>query len=80
MIDPVSKGPINHVRSNVTVVGTPPTQVLKNVRLSKLLDTAAALAAHGPPIDHARIEQIKRAIATGTYRVDATRIAEALLQ
>jgi len=40
---------------------------------------AARMAAQGAPIDMARIERIKQAIASGNYPVDPDKIAEKML-
>jgi negative regulator of flagellin synthesis FlgM len=47
--------------------------------LPQLVNLATALARQGPPVDHARIAQIKAAIANGYYEVDVNRIAAAIL-
>jgi negative regulator of flagellin synthesis FlgM len=80
MIDPVSKGPVNMGRTRHALATKMEPPVSRSVPLSRLLDTAAALARQGPPVDYARIAQIKQAIATGTYTVDADRIAATLLR
>jgi negative regulator of flagellin synthesis FlgM len=40
---------------------------------------AARMAAQGAPIDSARIERVKQAIAEGKYPVDPEKIAERML-
>lgn len=40
---------------------------------------AARMAGEGAPIDSARIEKIKQAIADGSYPVDAQKIAQKML-
>jgi flagellar biosynthesis anti-sigma factor FlgM len=50
-----------------------------DVPLPRLTRLASALAAEGPPVDHARLAQISQAIASGDYRIDAAAIADALL-
>ncbi len=40
---------------------------------------SARMAAQGAPIDSARIERIKQAIASGKYPVDPEKIAEKML-
>ncbi len=50
------------------------------VPLSKLTDLARQLAAAGPPFDHAKIAEVRRAIAEGTFRIDAGAIADALMR
>lgn len=51
----------------------------RGATLPKLIRMANDLAAQGPPIDTARIAGIRQAIALGSYRVDPTRIANAIL-
>ena len=40
---------------------------------------ARELADAGPPVDHARIAQIRQAISLGSYRIDPGAIADAML-
>jgi len=40
---------------------------------------AARMAAQGAPLDSARIERVKQAIASGKYPVDPDKIAEKML-
>lgn len=47
--------------------------------LPQLVSLASELASSPPPLDYARIAQIRAAISTGSYRVDAESIAQALL-
>ncbi len=49
------------------------------VPLPQLLDLVAELAAAGPPVDHARIAQVRHAIADGRYPIDADAVAKAIL-
>ncbi|GAA3894132.1 hypothetical protein GCM10022276_11670 [Sphingomonas limnosediminicola] len=46
--------------------------------LPQLVELANELASGPPPLDYARIAQIRAAISTGTYRIDPERIAQAL--
>lgn len=57
-----------------------PSAPTPQVPLSKLTDLARRLAADGPPYDNARIAQLSQAIASGDFHVDATAIADAILQ
>ena len=47
--------------------------------LPHLLELAADLSASGPPIDYARIAQIRRAIADGSYKIDTAALAKAIV-
>lgn len=47
--------------------------------LPKLVGMAQELAKAGPPIDYAKIAQIRQAIAQGTYEIDPSAIASAML-
>ncbi len=47
--------------------------------LPKLVSLAADLAKQGPPVDYAKIAQIRQAIASGTYTVDLEATAAAIL-
>jgi negative regulator of flagellin synthesis FlgM len=40
---------------------------------------AAELAQQGPPVDFARIAQLRQAIAQGSYAVDVDSIAHAMI-
>ena len=44
-----------------------------------LVNMARELAEAGPPVDHARIAQIRQAIAQGRYAADPVAIAGAML-
>ena len=46
--------------------------------LPQLVELANALASGPPPVDYARIAQIRAAISTGTYRIEPEKIARAL--
>ena len=43
------------------------------------MELAADLAQLGPPIDYAKIAQVRRAIADGGYRIDADALAMAIM-
>jgi flagellar biosynthesis anti-sigma factor FlgM len=47
--------------------------------LPKLVSLAAELAKQGPPVDFAKIAQIRQAIASGTYVVDLEATSAAIL-
>ena len=50
------------------------------VPLARLTSLVKSLADEGPPVDHARIAQLRQAIASGHYRPDAAAIADAMLR
>ena len=62
---------------------TPSAEVSQKVRIS---DTAAKLASIGstlsaqPAIDQAKVAQISKALADGTYSISADKIANGLIQ
>jgi flagellar biosynthesis anti-sigma factor FlgM len=45
---------------------------------SRLAELARTLAESGPPVDHARIAQLRQAIAQGSYALNPDSIADAL--
>ena len=47
--------------------------------LPQLVSLASELASRPPPLDYARIAQIRVAISTGSYRIHPESIAQALL-
>lgn len=48
--------------------------------LSTLINLARTLADQGPPIDTAKIAQVRQAIADGNYQVDVEALANAMLR
>ncbi len=93
MVDPIKFGPLRPVehRKSASVPTTeskaalapslpaPAMPAMPAVSLSKLTAMARELADSGPPVDHARIAQIRQAIAMGSYRIDPDAIAGAML-
>jgi negative regulator of flagellin synthesis FlgM len=93
MIDPVRLGPVSPVAAkatastdvrrsmaaSITVVPERPSEVATGANLPRLLDLVADLSRAGPPIDYAKIAQVRRAIADGSYRIDANELAKAIL-
>ncbi len=55
-----------------------PVKATSSVAVSVLADLARQLARQEPPIDHARIAQLRTAIAQGHNNVDAEEVASAL--
>lgn len=91
MIDPVRTGPVTSIIANAVVSPdvrrqaqqlvdvVRPLEVAPNVTLPRLLDLVADLAHAGPPLDYARIAQVRRAIADGSYKIDADALAKAIV-
>jgi negative regulator of flagellin synthesis FlgM len=89
MVDPVRTGPISPVPAHAGGSGdvrrlTPqdfrkPAAPPTSASVPRLLDLVADLAQAGPPVDYARIAQIRRAIADGSYKIDADAVAKALV-
>lgn len=80
MIDPVSPRAGTPLASGAAPrQPVPQLGTIRTATLPKLVSMAQELAAQGPPIDYAKISQLRQAMAVGAYRLDADRIAEALL-
>jgi negative regulator of flagellin synthesis FlgM len=47
--------------------------------LPQLVRLAAELSSEPPPVDYAKIAQVRAAISTGGYRIDPDQIARALI-
>jgi negative regulator of flagellin synthesis FlgM len=90
MVDPISFGalrPVEHrkpatanVESKAPVTRADLGQPTATVSLGKLTAIARELAAGEPPLDFARIAQIRQAISLGSYRIDPNVIADAVLR
>lgn len=88
MVDPVSLPTVRPVESrlvrNAKPSGSPSApaaeQPVAAAPLSKLTAAARALADAGPPVDYARIAQIRAAISQGSYTVDSKALADAMLR
>ncbi len=90
MVDPVSFGPLRPTGQYSVAAakggtvsaktGIEPEPIAQPVSLSKLAAAARELADAGPPIDYAKIAQIRQAIAGSSYQVDAEAIADAVLR
>jgi negative regulator of flagellin synthesis FlgM len=69
--------------SAATTDATPSAEVSQKVRIS---DTAAKLSSIGselsaqPAVDQAKVAQISKALANGTYKISADKIASGLMQ
>ena len=54
--------------------------IVQSASLPKLILLAGDLANQDPPVNFARISEIRQAIALGTYRVDPEQISAAMLR
>ncbi len=80
MMDPVSSRTAPPLATGATARPiAPQLGTIRTATLPKLVSMAQELAAQGPPIDYAKISQLRQAMAVGAYRLDADRIAQALL-
>jgi len=91
MVDPVGGGPVSGAKRLLTEPreisrarsGDGATQIpatgVDTASAIQLMDLAADLAKAGPPVDYARIAQIKRAIADGSYDIDVNAVARSIL-
>jgi flagellar biosynthesis anti-sigma factor FlgM len=52
----------------------------KPMPVAQLTALARELAEAGPPVDHAKIAQVRTMIANGGYRIDAVGLADAMLR
>jgi flagellar biosynthesis anti-sigma factor FlgM len=71
--------PLAATKTEQRAVAPLQTDSMQNASLPKLVRLAGDLASQGPPVDYARISEIRHAIALGTYRVDPERISDAML-
>lgn len=77
----------NPLRASQSVARTGPVRLVQPnssdaapaVPVAKLTALAHDLALQPPPVDHARIAQLRQAIASGDYRIDAQMIAGAMI-
>lgn len=65
--------------SGGTKAATPAGRATAPAIAETLSTPAARMAAQGAPIDSARIQRVKDAIASGNYPVDPDKIAEQML-
>lgn len=93
MIEPVRTGPVSAVVASAagrTAETAPQQKVVRIERpsaapssspsLPRLLDLAVHLANSGPPVDYTKVAQVRRAIAEGSYQIDADALAKAILR
>jgi flagellar biosynthesis anti-sigma factor FlgM len=89
MVDSVSAGfakvaprqlPATLSKDAVTTPSVAPVNVERIKSLPKLVSLASTLAEQGPPVDFAKIAQVRQAIAEGSYRVNPDKIAGAMMR
>jgi flagellar biosynthesis anti-sigma factor FlgM len=85
MVDIVSTGfakaaPRQLPAATVKTPNVAPVNVERIKSLPKLVSLASTLAEQGPPVDFAKIAQVRQAIALGTYRVSPDKIAEGMMR
>jgi flagellar biosynthesis anti-sigma factor FlgM len=88
MVDPVSLGPARPVQNRSEQSADTAAQSARSTAssrvsgptLPKLLSLVAELASQEPPIDTAKIQEIRQMIAAGTYTLDPDAIATAMIR
>ena len=80
MVTPISNSGPTKVDTK-PVVTLPPVAVgdKRGTKIDTTSTPAARFAKLGPPIDVTRINEIRAAIASGSYAVDSDRLAAAML-
>ena len=87
MVDPVTLGPVRTLpqsprspASTAARTEAAPAQTASTApSLPKLVGIATELAKQGPPVDYAKIAQVRQAIAQGKYSVDVESIAHSIV-
>lgn len=87
MVDPVTLWPVRPVSRSVKDDGARATRsetasarpAGSSASLPKLVSLAADLARAGPPVDYAKIAQVRQAIAQGGYSIDVDTIAHSMI-
>jgi flagellar biosynthesis anti-sigma factor FlgM len=88
MVDPVSLNAVKPVDSRSahralqisTTARASGIAPARSAPLPKLLTLVSELEAQTAPVDHAKIAQIRQAIALGHYNPDPVQIAEAIMR
>lgn len=86
MVDPVTLWPVRPVSKSVKDDGARATRsetasaraIGTSASLPKLVGLAAELTNAGPPVDYAKIAQVRQAIAQGDYLIDVDTIAHSM--
>jgi anti-sigma28 factor (negative regulator of flagellin synthesis) len=88
MVDPVNTQPVRLLRGGTDyTTSVKPTRDKAEIaislksppRLANLLQLSRELSEQGPPFDHARVTQIRQAIADQSLVIDARAIANAIV-
>jgi flagellar biosynthesis anti-sigma factor FlgM len=87
MVDPVNLGPARPVQMRLEQSADAPAKSTRNAStahvagptLPKLLSLVAELASQEPPIDTAKIQQIRQMISAGSYTLNSDAIAGAMI-
>jgi flagellar biosynthesis anti-sigma factor FlgM len=80
MVTPISNsGPAKVETQRIVSLPPVPVDGKRERKVESSSTPAARFAKLGPPIDVNRVNEIRAAIASGTYTVDADRLAAAML-
>jgi flagellar biosynthesis anti-sigma factor FlgM len=87
MVDPVTLWPVRSVSKSIADEGTRTTSTqaasiptrTAATGLPKLVNLTAELSKAGPPMDNAKIAQLRQAIARGEYSHDVDAIAHSMI-
>jgi negative regulator of flagellin synthesis FlgM len=87
MVDSVTLWPVRPVPKSLKDDGARATRseamsartINTSASLPKLVNLAAELANVGPPVDYAKIAQVRQAIAQGDYLIDVDTIAHSMV-
>ena len=87
MVDPVTLWPIRSVTKSPVDEGTRTANVqtasnptrATSAGLPKLVNLTTELARSGPPMDHAKIAQLRQSIARGDYAQNVDAIAHSMV-
>ena len=67
------------VQTRTSAPAAQTSQASASIAAETVATPASRMAAQGAPVDSARIERVKQAIASGKYPVDPDKIAEKML-
>jgi len=89
VVDPLPPGPVSRIsrsasstlaeRQSVASATQQVEATTASASLPQLVTLAADLVRQGPPIDYARVAQIRQAIADGRYTIDTQSIAQSIM-
>ena len=79
-----TNNPTNSSSASATASAGSAAAAARNADQLKLTDSAQALQMAGQkqdaaPVDSKRVEQLRRALADGSYKIDASRIADRMI-